>query len=241
MLLKMTGTQETIQDFERVAQKYLNEGRETGTLSPSTIRRKRAAFRSFASFHDAVVLSKYKLPKQPPRKAHPIPGGIESVHRMINAARLDHQRALVALCGLCGLRVSEAISVTCDNVTLEGGASITVFGKGYKTRTIPMSDAAVASVMPSWAAARHMADDRRIVPINDRAARKAITSLGKRIGLKVASHDLRSTFATALYESSDYDVFLVQELLGHADPLTTKGYTEINNDRKVAAVNFNKG
>lgn len=224
-------------EFNQETARYLTLKRET--LSPSTIRRKKAAFRAFGKFFGEDVLAEYRSPGQPPAIAHPIEGGLNSIIKMIEVARREHQKALVALGGLCGLRVSESISIKSENFDFGDSLKLSVFGKGFKTRIIPVSDLAWSYIAPSWAAANVTQGDTRLVPINDRAARRTITYLGcKALDLHVASHDLRSTFATLAYAASGNDPFAVQQLLGHSSVVTTQGYTAINDAKKAKAVDF---
>jgi site-specific recombinase XerD len=58
--------------------------------------------------------------------------------------------------------------------------------------------------------------------------------------LKVASHDLRSTFATEAWEASGHDTVAVQRLMGHARFETTVGYTSTSPERLREAVDFQK-
>ena len=65
--------------------------------------------------------------------------------------------------------------------------------------------------------------------MGDRSARALITRLGERAGLRraIASHDLRATFATEVYNRTR-DMRLVQELLGHSRLSTTQKYTQVS-------------
>lgn len=243
MLWKYVGDQDTIQDFETKSAEYLTSCMKDG-LAPSTIRRKRAAFRAYAAFLGQDILSKYKTPRQPPAFAHPVEGGYESILKMLETARRDHQKALVALQALCGLRVSEAISVRADDFTFGDTITLRVYGKGYKTRYVPVSIDAWVWISPAWSAARRVQGDTRLVPVSNRVARQAITSISKRAGVKsvskewVASHDLRCTFATMAAASSGWNLALVQELLGHQSVETTRNYIMVSAQAKADAVNF---
>jgi site-specific recombinase XerD len=79
--------------------------------------------------------------------------------------------------------------------------------------------------------------DSPLVGINERHARKVITSLGAKIGLerRISSHDLRATFATAVYDKT-MDIRLVQELIGHATSAQTEVYIGVNLDKMREAV-----
>lgn len=151
-----------------------------------------------------------------------------------------HHRALLALCAFAGLRVGEACTVTAFDLDIPQSV-LTVRGKGDRTRVVPLSSEAMREVLPAVAFAivrHHQGGDARIVPLNVNSARRFITRLGKARGVRVASHDLRSTFATETYEHT-LDVRVVQELLGHASVDTTQAYVGVSLARMRAAVETN--
>lgn len=132
--------------------------------------------------------------------------------------------ALVALCGLCGLRIHEARAVRPSDIDLSEQL-LTVTGKGRKQRTIPISNRALLAILPAYDLASP--DDRLMIRMSDSSARGKISALGEKAGLSqhVASHDLRSTFATETYNAS-LDIRAVQYLLGHSSVDTTTGYID---------------
>lgn len=135
------------------------------------------------------------------------------------------EKALVALCGLCGTRVAEAVSVMPDDVDFETN-TLAIHGKGDKLRHVPISEAAAVLLRPAVESAREAGTN--VVRVRDRAARSMITRLGEKAGLprRIASHDLRATFATEVYNKTK-DLRLVQELMGHASITTTEIYTAV--------------
>lgn len=145
---------------------------------------------------------------------------------MMDGARTAEQKALCVLIGLLGLRVSEALGCEFDHFDLNN-MTLTVRGKGDKTRTIPVSDEVWEHLIDRVAELRRSRTER-FVTYTDRGARKALTVLGEKVGLTrhVSSHDLRATFATAAYDKS-LDLRAVQELLGHASSQTTEVYTGV--------------
>lgn len=206
--------------------------------APKTVQRKLGTFRSWGKWNGApdTFLSKYKAPKPAPPQPHPIPEGIDGVKAMIARTRNSQHKALCALTGLLGLRVGEAITVRpCDFNVSE--MTLTVRGKGDKTRVVPVSDYAWQCIRLQYSK-RIVGDGRRsfdagyqlpLVSLTNRGARKAITRHAKNAGLSrhVASHDMRATFATAAYQKSK-DLRAVQELLGHASSVQTQVYTGVS-------------
>jgi site-specific recombinase XerD len=157
------------------------------------------------------------------------------VRKLIELARNDRQKALVAFCGMCGLRVAEATSVKPSHIDLTE-MLLTVRGKGDKTRVIPISPECWEIIQQAVVVA-FVEGDRSVVGMQERFARQLITNLGKRAGLQrpIASHDLRATFATAVYDSTR-DQRVTQELLGHASGATTELYIQVSMNKMREAV-----
>lgn len=132
-----------------------------------------------------------------------------------------------------GLRVSELCGLGTGDVR---ASSVTVWGKGGKQRTVPMSEPAVTAVS-RWFAVRHEVMDggsgaslfgnERGRPLTPRDVRRIID---RRSAAPTHPHALRHSFATHLLDGGA-DLRVVQELLGHADVATTQRYTHVSNER----------
>lgn len=182
------------------------------------------------------MLDDYSAPTPARSQPHPIPEGIDGVRRLLDACSNEQQRALIALCGLCGLRISEARAVEPSWFDLENNLLV-VRGKGDKIRRVPLSEEAMDYLRIPLI--RAISTGEPLVQMKDRQARYIITALGKRANLKrhISSHDLRATFATAIYDKT-LDIRTTQELLGHSSVETTQGYTGITIGKMREAVKF---
>ena len=145
-----------------------------------------------------------------------------------------------------GLRVSEVCSLRPTDVDLARGR-VTVWGKGNKQRTVPMSAPAVEAVRQAMAlhTTEPSPDDegpqpvlngagepllfhnRRGRPLTPRDVRRI---LDRRSAAPTHPHALRHTYATHLLDGGA-DLRAVQELLGHADLSTTQIYTHVSRER----------
>lgn len=220
---------------EQVGLAWLNLYRRQ--RSPKTILRRITSLRAYCRWAQLPdYFKEYRAPTPRPTEPHPLAEGQEGVRLMCEAARTPFQAALFALCGYCGLRVGEAISLTVRDVSLQRRV-VTVRGKGDKTRTVPISTRGWSYIEPGYyLALSDSSRGGRLVPIPERTARENVGRAGMRaLGHWVPSHDLRATFATELYKAT-LDIRLVQELLGHADPTTTVAYTLIDEESKKKAV-----
>lgn len=198
-----------------------------------------ATFKEFAKTHGEAILVDYRAPKPAAPRPHPIDEGIQGIGAMLEAARNDAERALVALTGLCGLRVSEARSVRPSMFDIRNPERITltVRGKGDKERVVPVSADAWMAMQAAYVSA--YSRDLTLVPLSDSGARKAFTRIGKEAGLsrRVASHDGRATLATAALNNGA-NIRTVQEILGHSNVSTTQVYTGVTLDSMREAVTF---
>ena len=143
--------------------------------------------------------------------------------------------ALVVLIFGCGLRISEALSLTNADIASRP-ESLRIVGKGNKERIVPVLPA-VYTALDKYVAVRpfgHAPQDPlfrsvRGLPMTPRMAEKVVENLRKYLQLPdyVTPHALRHTFATALL-AGGADLRSLQELLGHSSLSTTQLYTRVN-------------
>jgi integrase/recombinase XerC len=170
-----------------------------------------------------------------PRLDRPLPHALSarSLAAAIDAIHADdpvgaRDRALIETLYATGMRVSELVSMTVDDA---GGDTVTVLGKGGKTRKVPVGRPAQAAMdrylrigRPRLAAAT--AGNRLWVgvkggPLDARGARRVVSK-----HVATFPHALRHSFATHLLEGGA-DLRTVQDLLGHTDLATTQIYTAV--------------
>jgi integrase/recombinase XerD len=227
--LLMPSTEPSITETDRLRSNmmiWLNSGRKR--WSAKTTQRRSSALKSWLRYAEMPnLLESYRNPTAARGEAHPLPGGMDDVQRLLTTAATPERAALVALCALVGCRVSEACSVRGEWIDYPK-RSIRIYGKGSKDRIVPISDRAFPYLANAHLRA-HEAGRPTLLPFSERQARKIITALGKHAGLSVAisSHDLRMTFGTLAYAKTK-DLRAVQELLGHASSKTTETYTGVS-------------
>lgn len=223
-----------LEDYEELAMMWLQMNRRK--VAPSTSLRRLSALRNWAkAMTGEDALTEYKGPQTAPGSGHPIPEGIEGIERMLAATDKPEHRALVALGGFCGCRIAESLTVTHEDFDLNKNI-LRVRGKNDKTRYVPISEKAWEHL--AIPVALSMTSFSPLVQLHERYARKVVATLGERAGLsrRVSSHDLRSTFATVLYDKT-LDMVLVQRLLGHRSIVTTQIYVGTEMERMRSAVN----
>ncbi|MGH6933979.1 MAG: tyrosine-type recombinase/integrase, partial [Dongiaceae bacterium] len=147
--------------------------------------------------------------------------------------------AILALLYGCGLRISEALSLTRGDAPRPGGGeiqSLTITGKGRKQRIVPLLPE-VAEAVANYIAACPIAGEpgdplflgARGGPLSPRQIQLQLQRLRPRLGLPESAtpHALRHSFATHLLAGGG-DLRTIQELLGHASLSTTQRYTDVD-------------
>ena len=180
-------------------------------------------------------------PPSPPRRLpRAIP--VEAVERLLDAAgtgdtpRGLRDRALLELLYGTGARISEAVGLTVDDVTV-GGSTVILRGKGGRERMVPLGryalralDGYLVRARPTLAAGGRGTPrlflNARGGPLSRQSAWAILRAAAGRAGLsgRISPHTLRHSFATHLLDGGA-DVRVVQELLGHASVTTTQMYT----------------
>jgi integrase/recombinase XerD len=227
--------------------------RGTGAgLAPTSLRRRAAAMKGFYRFAygEGLIATDVASRLDLPRSGRRLPDtlGVEDVERLLEAASAGglRDRALVELLYAAGLRVSEAVGLDREDLSLDG-AFVRVIGKGDKERLVPIGDEAVDHLTIWIETARpvllelHHVEPLRGGPLflGDRGRRlarqqvwSAVRSAARVAGLRgdISPHTLRHSFATHLLEGGA-DLRVVQELLGHASISTTQLYTHVTGER----------
>jgi integrase/recombinase XerD len=147
-------------------------------------------------------------------------------------------RALFELIYSCGLRISEAASLSFDGLYLKEKL-IRVVGKRGKERIIPFGDEAGSWLARYIETARPQLDKgghSEFVFLNQEGKGISRKGIWKRFsgirtvsGLSAKVHTFRHSFATHLL-AGGADLRTVQELLGHSDISTTQIYTHIDEE-----------
>ncbi len=234
-------------------------------LAPTSLRRRAAAIRGFYrfAFGEGLISVDVAAHLDLPRMSRLLPEtlSVDEVERLIeatsvaiDAVRTDQApasgplraRALIELLYAAGLRISEALGLDREDLSLEGGF-VRVIGKGDKERLVPVGDIAL-SVLTDWIDGPRsgLMTLAHVEPVRggplfvgDRGGRwarqqawSAIKRAAAAAGLpdRVSPHTLRHSFATHLLEGGA-DLRIVQELLGHASISTTQLYTHLTGER----------
>lgn len=179
-----------------------------------------------------------------PQLGKPLPKSLSEadVEALLQAPDLSEpigqrDRAMLEVLYACGLRVTELISLTLDQVNLRQGV-LRVVGKGNKERLVPMGEEAVVWVERYLRDGRHELLGGRpsdVVFPSQRGEQMTRQTFWHRIkhqaqvagiAKSLSPHTLRHAFATHLLNHGA-DLRVVQMLLGHSDLSTTQIYTHV--------------
>jgi integrase/recombinase XerD len=251
------GTSREWADGPDAAQRYLAARTRRGRrldpgLAPTSLRRRAAAIKGFYrfAFGEGIIGIDVAAHLDLPRMPRLLPETLTQaeVERLLAAPAEDAQldRALLELLYAAGLRVSEALNLDLEDLSLDG-AFVRVIGKGDRERLVPVGEMALDAIR-AWLTGGRAAliSAHHVAPVRGgplflgrsgrRLARQQAWAVVKRAaagaGLsgRVSPHTLRHSFATHLLEGGA-DLRIVQELLGHASISTTQLYTHVTGER----------
>lgn len=221
--------------------------------SPLTASSQSRTLSSIKGFHKFLVeegllehnvtadLNPPKLPKRLPKAI-----SVEQMSALLAATDGEEEirvrdKALLELLYATGARISEAVNLNVDDVTMNEGM-IRLRGKGGKQRIVPVGsyaqaalDAYLVRVRPVFSARGKSTPALFLGPRGARVSRQMawiiIREAGERaqLDIELSPHTFRHSFATHLL-AGGADVRVVQELLGHASVSTTQIYTLVTAD-----------
>jgi integrase/recombinase XerD len=216
----------------------------------STISRNMASIRAFYQFliKDQIITSDPSIHLETPKIERRLPKvlSIAEVEELLQTPQSStsfgqRDRAMLELLYATGIRVSELISLTIEDVHLQMGF-VKCLGKGSKERIIPLGRVAIQSLEQYIQVGRHRLNKSKRSkalflnhhgnPISRQGFWKIIKKHAKDAGInkEITPHTVRHSFATHLLENGA-DLRSVQEMLGHSDISTTQIYTHVTKTR----------
>lgn len=211
-----------------------------------------ASLRSFFRFlnQNRLVLNHEIEKIKTPKIAKPVPKAvdfldIEKIFSEIAIFRKEPWQAkrdiaLLTLIYGCGLRISEALSVS--KKSLADSQSLIVTGKGKKQRMVPLLPLVKSRIEEYFTLLPHRLDYDQPIFLGARGGTYSrvdfsalIANLRKSLNLSdtITPHSFRHSFATHLLEAGG-DLRTIQELLGHENLSTTQRYTKIDKSRLLS-------
>ncbi|MDC2826387.1 site-specific tyrosine recombinase XerD [Rodentibacter pneumotropicus] len=189
-----------------------------------------------------ALLRSPKLPSRLPKYLSE-----QQVSDLLNTPNVDiplelRDKAMLELLYATGLRVTELVSLTIENMNVQQGV-VRVIGKGNKERIVPMGEEAAYWIRQFMLYGRPIllnGQSSDIVFPSQRAQQMTRQTFWHRVkhyailadidGDTLSPHVLRHAFATHLVNHGA-DLRVVQMLLGHSDLSTTQIYTHVAKER----------
>lgn len=153
----------------------------------------------------------------------------------INTLKGTRDRALLAVMIGAGLRRSEAAALTFEHIQQRDARWVIVdlVGKGNRVRSVPIPSWTKQAI-DEWAAAARIAHGRVFRSIHKggfitgeamtaQAVHDVVKEYGDALGMHIAAHDLRRTFAKLAHKGGA-GLDQIQLSLGHASIKTTERY-----------------
>ena len=216
--------------------------------SSNTISRTISSLKSFYKF---LEINKYTNTNPlttiiSPKTARKLPKVLseEEVNKLLDINLnndFDYRnKAMLELMYSSGLRVSELINLTVNDVDLKNSL-VRIFGKGSKERIVPLNDYATEALNNYILYHRpklFKQKENNYLFLNNHGNQmtrqgffKTLKKITKEKGIKseLSPHTLRHSFATHLLKYGA-NLRSIQELLGHSDISTTQIYTHITNE-----------
>lgn len=240
--LKKDFTKLTKADIQKYIQN-LSKNESSNTISRT--------ISSLKSFYNFLEINKYTNTNPlttiiSPKTARKLPKVLseEEVNKLLDINLnndFDYRnKAMLELMYSSGLRVSELINLTVNDVDLKNSL-VRIFGKGSKERIVPLNDYATEALNNYILYHRpklFKQKESNYLFLNNHGNQmtrqgffKTLKKITKEKGIKseLSPHTLRHSFATHLLKYGA-DLRSIQELLGHSDISTTQIYTHITNE-----------
>ena len=190
------------------------------------------------------LLQKLKRPKTIPTILER-----EDVLRIINHFHAPQLYTWYLVVYSCGLRMSEALSLTINDIDATRNRLIVRGGKGRKDREIPLPNATLNAIRKYWKShrnpkylfpARGRGNNKAQIsnkPMASSSVQKPLRIVLKELGItkKITTHTFRHSYATHLLDAG-VSIRHVQLYLGHANVETTCIYLHLTKDASGKAL-----
>ncbi len=253
-LFRSKGKQISKENIEKISvydfRKWLLERHDNHSNSSNA--RALASLRSFFRFLSKnEILQNSEIEKiKTPKVVKPLPKAVDNfdikkifltipeVQKVDWKAKRD--TALLTLIYGCGLRISEALAVTKND--LKNTQTLTVTGKGKKQRMLPLLPVIKKRIDEYLLSCPFEIKDDSSIFLGSKGKvftryefDGVISKIRKILGLPdtVTPHAFRHSFATHLLEAGA-DLRSIQDLLGHENLSTTQRYTKIDKSRLLS-------
>lgn len=150
----------------------------------------------------------------------------------------NRDKAILMIFMQTGIRETALSEINIEDVDFTNHIIKSIIEKGHKNKTFTMSQE-LESVLKSWLKEREQVLDDFgenalfISKSKSRISQGSLSDIVKKyskeaLGYSVSPHKLRASFANIMLEKTGDNIYIVQQLLGHARTETTKIYLKNN-------------
>lgn len=157
----------------------------------------------------------------------------EEIKLILTVLTNTKHKTMLSLIYACGLRRSELLQLTFEDIQADRKLLVIKQSKGKKDRIVPISDKIIEMLRDYYKEYRPkkwlFEGQRENTKYSDRSLEEVLKKSIRlaQINKPVSLHWLRHSYATHLLESGT-DLRYIQELLGHSSSKTTEIYTHVS-------------
>lgn len=137
-----------------------------------------------------------------------------------------------------GMRVGDILRMRLSDIVKDGRRyrlNVTEEKTGKK-RTFSVPET-LYNYFCDYARTNQIGINDRLFPITERAVQKHLKAVCDALGYaNISTHSFRKWYATDIYNSTGHDIVLVQHLLQHSSPATTRRYIGLAEEKIEAAI-----
>lgn len=217
--------------LQDVTEQELLEWLGTRNWSPTTRNSQHASITGFFRFiwrHEPARDPSQNLQRVPNRSGVPRPAPSELIRTVVKDVD-ERTRLMILLMANYGLRVGEVVLVSLLDIFPDlVGHSLLVHGKGGKERAVPLDPRFYADLKSygQQVGGRYIFAGQQDGHLS---AAWAATLVRRELGGPWTAHTLRHRFGTEAYAATR-DILALADLMGHANPSTTRGYVRVSRD-----------
>jgi len=214
---------------------------------PASVNRHLSTMRSFynfaikrewTTFHAAALIDPLKAPIKERTFLDE-----QEYFELVGAIEHPTIKTIVQFLFYTGLRITECLTLTVDDVDFDNRMIHVRHGKGDKERKVPLSEKLIPVLTEYKEMIRPEANSNRFFAlaktgkVSDVYVNRTLHETTAKLGWKkvVSCHVLRHSFASHLVKNNIHVVH-IQKLLGHSDLKTTSRYVHANHDELAEAI-----
>jgi len=156
----------------------------------------------------------------------------DEINKILNNTNDIKFKSFILFLLLTGCRRNEALNLSWRDIDFKNRTITINKSKTHRMRTIPISDEVYELLTNLKKTTRSF---NKVFEYQDRYISRKFHKYVKSLGIECRLHDLRHTFASLLV-SSNIQIRIIQDLLGHKDIKSTLVYTHTQEKEKSEAV-----